>query len=60
MEGLWTSECTWKQACVLSFVLLLERWFGRTDKVKSNSILDFVINLGLDIGSALITKWRKK
>jgi len=60
VEDMWHSTCTWKQAFVLSLVLLLERWLGRTPKTKSSSILELTINVIIATIMALISKWRGK
>lgn len=45
-----------KHAAILIAVMLVESWMGKTDKIKSGSILELVLNSVLSLGKSLIKK----
>jgi hypothetical protein len=46
----------WKQGALLSCILLLEAWLGRTDKTKYSSTLEFMLLGAVDILKSLLRK----
>lgn len=39
----------WKHASVLVGVLILESWLGKTNRIKSASTIELLVNLGLSL-----------
>jgi hypothetical protein len=44
-------ECSgdWKQMSAFAGLLIVEAWLGKTNKIKSSSTLELLVNLGLSL-----------